>query len=621
MLPQTDDDIGSLEKKRKRLYEPDAVLHTRHPLTAPQESELPHAWGDHSLENVPYRQKRYVHLAGVFFVVAFLFFVISLGTAGYLFYFGGNAISVDKIIIDVQGPTTIAGGDIVPLSLTITNKNSAAIDNATIEINFPSGTRSVGSTSSAYPRYTENLGQIASGATVTRTVKAVVFGGAGQALLFPISFSYGTAGSNSTFVKESSYTLSVSSTPLSVSIDTLSETISGKPLTFTLTVRSNANVPLENVLLTVASPFGFSVTGSSPLMSGSNFLLGSLLPGEKKTVTLTGILVGQENEQRVFHFSVGTAKSASDQTLAVSYMTQDATVTITAPFIITTLALNNNTRPDVVVTSGSRHSVTVSYVNTLNTAVTNATVAVTLSGSAVDYNSIQTTSGFYRSTDHTIIFSRDTDPSLATLAPGASGIGSFTFSTLPAHAIGATPTATFTISVSGTRVGQTNVLEHVSASFVKTVKIATTITLSASSLHISGSIPPRVGQTTTYTIVWNARNGLSSIADGIVSAVLPSYVSYNDLANGAGSFSYDSGSRMVSWNIGDIAQGANAQGTFQVSFTPSSSQVGSAPPLTSALSFSGHDRFAGVQITASADPSTTDTKGDPGYIGANAFVQ
>ena len=164
-------------------------------------------------------------------------------------------------------------------------------------------------------------------------------------------------------------------------------------------------------------------------------------------------------------------------------------------------------------------------------------------------------------------------------------------------------------------------LEHVSASFVKTVKIATTITLSASSLHISGSIPPRVGQTTTYTIVWNARNGLSSIADGIVSAVLPSYVSYNDLANGAGSFSYDSGSRMVSWNIGDIAQGANAQGTFQVSFTPSSSQVGSAPPLTSALSFSGHDRFAGVQITASADPSTTDTKGDPGYIGANAFVQ
>ena len=40
--------------------------------------------------------------------------------------------------------------------------------------------------------------------------------------------------------------------------------------------------------------------------------------------------------------------------------------------------------------------------------VTNATAAVT-PGSAIDYDSIRTERGFYRSTDHTIIFSKDTD--------------------------------------------------------------------------------------------------------------------------------------------------------------------------------------------------------------------
>ncbi|MCR4275840.1 MAG: hypothetical protein NUV90_00420, partial [Candidatus Parcubacteria bacterium] len=71
----------------------------------------------------------------------------------------------------------------------------------------------------------------------------------------------------------------------------------------------------------------------------------------------------------------------------------------------------------------------------------------------------------------------------------------------------------------------------------------------------------------------------------------------------------------------DLAQGGSAQGTFQVSLTPSTSQKGLAPALTGPVSFSGYDRFAGVQISATADPVTTETKGDPGYVSTNAVVQ
>ncbi|MDO8593867.1 MAG: hypothetical protein Q7R59_03150 [bacterium] len=627
MPTRPEDDTGSLEKARERLYEPGATQEIQRPLAASGERFLPHAWEARQLESIPYRGKRHMRVAGIFFVFAFLFFVVSLGAAGYLFYFGGNSVSVDKITLDLQGPTTIAGGDTVPLSLTITNKNPVAVENATIEIDFPNGTKRADGTLAAYPRYTENLGELASGATVTRSIKAIVFGGAGQALVLPASFSFETRGSTTVFVKKTSYALAVSSTPLSVSVDTMAETVSGKPLTFTLNVRSNATVPLDNVVLAGAFPFGFMTTSSSLPLTGSNFVLGRMEPGASRTITLTGTLTGQDTEQRVFHFTVGTAKSATDQTLAISYMTQDATVAITAPFITTTLTLNGDSSSSVVVTPGSSQSVTVSYANTLLTSITNATIAITLSGSAVDYGSIQTTSGFYNSTNHTIIFSKDTDPSLATLAPLASGIGAFTFSTLPANAVGTAPTITLTISVSGTRVGQTNVPEQVSASMTKTVKVATVVALSSASLHSSGPlgnsgpVPPRSGQETTYTIMWNAKNGGSTIAGGTVSATLPGYVSYTGNTSGTGSFSYDSASRTVSWNIGDIAQGVNAQGAFQVSLTPSTSQSGSAPPLTGAPSFSGYDRFAGVQIKASADPSTTETKGDTGYTADNATVQ
>ena len=628
-MPPSSDDVSSLEHARERLYAQNAAPRPMDiPLVGADERSVPHEWGDKPPPPVvPRLGHRHVRLAGLFLAFAFAFFLVALGIAAYFFYFGGNSVSVDKIDIGIQGPTTIAGGDTVPLSLAITNRNPVAIENATLEIDFPDGTRSADNVLQPYPRYTEDLGELAPGATVMRSVKAVVFGAAGQALTMPVSLSYGTAGSNAVFVKKTSYAFAISSTPLSLSVDSLSEAVSGKPLTFALTVRSNATVPLANAVLSAAFPFGFSVASSSLPLSDSAFLLGTLPPGATKTVTLTGTLTGQDNEQRVFHFTVGTASSPSDQTIAVPYMTQDVTVTITAPFISTTLAVNGDTSGTFVLAPGSLQTVTLSYANTLATNVTNATVAVTVSGSAVDPASIQTANGFYQSATQTVVFDSDTDPSLASLPPGATGLGTFTFSTLPADALPASPSVAFAISVSGTRVGQANVPEQVNASVTKTAKVETTVVLSAAALHASGTlantgpVPPRANQATTYTVVWSARDLGSALAGATMTATLPSYVSYTGKTSGAGSFSYDGASRSVTWNAGDFPQGGSAQGSFQVSFTPSTSQKGSAPALTGAASFSGYDRFAGTQISATAAPATTETPADPGYVSANSIVQ
>ncbi len=622
--PQDEDDIGPVERARESLYNPVDIPRRRTPLSPAEERALPHAWKEKDVL-APHNGAKHVRLASIFLGIAVLFFLASLGVAGYFFYYGSNSVSTDKISIGIQGPTTIAGGDTVPLSLTITNKNPVALENATIEIDFPDGTRSATDVLDAYPRYVENLGTIESGATVTRSIKAIIFGAAGQTLNLPVSFSYGTTGSNATFEKKSSYALAISSTPLSVSVDALTETVSGAPLTFVLTVRSNATVPLDNIVLTTSSPFGFSVASSSVPLNNSTFVIGTLAPGASKQVTLTGALTGQDNDQRVFHFTVGTANSSQDPTLAVPYMTQDATVSIVSPFITTTLAINGNASPSVVLSPGSTQNVSLSYVNTLSTTVTNATISVAVTGSAIDYNSIKTANGFYNSANHTIVFSSDTDPALAALAPGGSGLGSFTFSTLPAGA--SSPTVTFSTSVSGTRVGQANVPEQVTASATEVAKVETSVLFSsrasraAGVFQESGPIPPRANQATTYAVIWSVQDAGSAVAGGTVTATLPSYVSYTGKTSGSGTFSYDSVSRTVTWRTGDLAQGGSARGAFQVSLTPSTSQKGGIVALTSTPSFSGYDRFAGVQISSAADSATTETKSDPGYVPTDSMVQ
>jgi hypothetical protein len=621
-------DVGSLEKARERLYSPTGDTGgTRTPFLKNPLNALPHEWKDTLLPAHLEGGERHVRLATIFLGAAAAFFVIALVVAGLLISVGGNSVSVDKISIEVQAPTSITGGDTVPLAVTILNRNPVAVENATIEIDFPPGTKDASNTSESYPHYIEQIGRLGSGEQVTRSVKAVFFGASGQTLMVPISLSFGTSGSNATFVKKSAYTLTVSSTPLEVSVDTLTETVSGKPLTLTLTVRSNATVPLKNVVLLGAFPFGFTPVSSSIPLTNSTFLIGTLQPGQSKTITLTGTLTGQNNEQRVFRFSIGTASSPKDQTLAVTYLTQDATVTIAAPFISTTLSLNGSRVQDAVITPDSHQNVSVTYTNTLPTSIENAHVEVKISGSAVDYDSIRTSSGFYNSSTRTIVFGSDTDPSLSSLAPGASGVGAFGFSTLPADEIGSSPSVSFTVSVSGTRIGQTSVPEQVSASITETAKVRTLVLLTAAALHSSGPfnnsgpIPPVAEEATTYTIVWGVENKGSTIAGATVSATLPSYVTYTTNTNGSGLFSYNESSRVVTWTIGDVPQGGSITGAFQVSLTPSTSQKGGAPALTSGISFTGYDRFASVQLTASADPVTTETRGDPGYRSDDGVVQ
>ncbi len=627
MPPQEEDNVSALEKARERLYDPELDLSGRKVYEHADRRSLPHVWKERVLPATLVGPKRHVRLATLFFAGALLFFVLSLTATLLIFYTGGNSVSVDKIVVNVQGPTTIASGDATPLTITITNKNAVALKDATIEVTFPAGTRSATSVTTPYPRYSEDLGSLASGETITRTVKAVVFGGAGQTLTLPVSLSYGAADSSATFVKKSTFPIVVSTTPLSLSVEALSEAVSGQAFPITLTVTSNASVPLTNVVLTAAFPYGYTVTSSSIPLANSSFLIGVLQPGASKKITVTGTLTGQQSDQKAFHFTLGTASSAQDQVLAVTYSTTDTSVVMTAPFINTTLAINGDSSPNVILNPGTVQSVALTYTNTLPLNIADATVAVTLSGSAVDYNSIQTSNGFYRSSDHTVLFSRDTDPALAQLSPGASGVGTFTFSTVPLGTVKVAPTVTFTISMSGTRTGETNVPQELTATAVKSAKVATSISLTASSFHNAGVIvstgpnPPVVGQTTTYAIVWNVRNAGSEGAAGTVKDNLPSYVSYNNATSGSGTFSYDPGSRTVTWNTGDLNQGATAQGAFQVSFNPSSSQKGTAPELTTKATFSGFDRFAGVQVSASADPVSTETKGDPGYVPTNSIVQ
>jgi hypothetical protein len=239
---------------------------------------------------------------------------------------------------------------------------------------------------------------------------------------------------------------------------------------------------------------------------------------------------------------------------------------------------------------------------------------------------VQVDNGFYQSSDNTIHFNRDTDSALSALAPGGNGVGSFTFTTSPSAASG---TINLTISIKGQRISQSSVPENVTATVQKTIRVANNLTLSTGALHTSGGfvnvgpVPPTVNQTTGYAVVWKIANIVNAVAGAKVTATLPTYVTWTGQSNASsGAITYNSVTRTVTWDLGDLGANSGAtQASFQVNLTPSISQKGISPSLTSSPVLTGYDRFAQTSLSVTGNAATTDTVGDPGYRPGSGSVQ
>ena len=276
MPPNTPDDTSTLERMRRTLYaneEPETF-------EAPQLTETPRAatplpaegWAPPAA-TLP-RKKKKISYAALSLGVAALFFVIAASAAAYFLIHGGRSVSTDRIIVTPDGPTTLGSGDTLTLLISIENQNPVAARETTLFIDFPETSRSPENEAEAFVHYENTVGEIAAGATGTRSVQVVLFGAENERILIPIRFEYRTEGSNAVYVKEAEYEVVITSSPISVRAVAISEVAVGQPLTFAVTVRSNANAPIENVAVLAQYPSGYTPRGGE----GPVFPVGTLAP-------------------------------------------------------------------------------------------------------------------------------------------------------------------------------------------------------------------------------------------------------------------------------------------------------------------------------------------------------
>jgi len=572
------------------------------------------------------------------FIFSILFFVVAVGVATYIFLGGGNQISSNNVDIKVVGPITIGGGQEVSLDINVINNNNTDLSSPVLTVKYPDGTRVSTDPSQALTEEKFPLDTIKSGASLNQNIKAIFFGDKDTTKEIQISLEYRVVNSSALFYKDKTYELSISSAPVIITPTYPQQVNSGQEISFNVEVASNSKDPINNFLVNVGYPSGFNFESASPSASFGNNIwqLSNLGPGEKQTIAIKGNIIGQDNEEKVFKVTAGSASKDDERQISIPFSDLMESITINKPFVGLDVSVGGQSG-DIAVKGGSQVTTDLTIKNNLPTKLFNAFAQVALSGGALDESNVMPSDGgFFQSSNNTILWDQRSVSELASMDPGSEKQLSFSLSPLLYSAItnGAKPDIEMTITVKGQRTSDSGSTEDVSATETRKIVLTTDLNLiakttrSEGNLENSGPVPPKAGTPTTYNVVWTITNTFNQVSNVQVETTLPSYVKWNNLTSPSNEiFSFDPATNEVIWNVGSVLPntGFNSspkQVYFQLEFLPSVSQVGQTPNLTGDTSISGNDKITGAKIQSSVAGPTVNFSGDSDFnAGDDKVVQ
>jgi hypothetical protein len=207
------------------------------------------------------------------------------------------------------------------------------------------------------------------------------------------------------------------------------------------------------------------------------------------------------------------------------------------------------------------------------------------------------------------------------LPAGSEGIVGFSFAVPSNDVLQSLRNPYFTMSVNGAgkRISETGVPENLQSTVSQRIGVASDLTLTAQGLYHAnpfgsvGPLPPKAGTETTYAAVFTVVNTTNKVTNAKLTATIPPYVrwvgSYSPRSENV-TFNLTNGT--FTWEIGEINPGVGVgsttprQAAVAIGFTPSTSQIGTAPIILQDITLTGTDAATGIAIVKKIDDLSSD---------------
>ena len=565
--------------------------------------------------NKPRRYRKIVLLTSIGLLA------LGVALAAAFVFFGGKRISADNINFNIEGPNTIGSSETLSFQVAVTNQNTVAIENATLVLRYPEGTRTVSDPIKNVYEDRIAVGTLQPGEAKNVPIQVAVFGKENDIKEIKATFEYRVIDSDGMFYKEAPpLKFQIISSPITLLVSSIGKVAAGQPVEVTLTVKSNTNKELKDVLISAAYPNGFAYSQSDPkpFYNQNVWKIDTLKPEQSTKIKIKGVISGLTEEKFGINFSAGVANT-ENQYMVGSLLAEARTeFVIETPFLAVDISIGGDSDGSVVLQAYKAASFDIIVKNTLSEAVYDAVVEVVPKGNAFSAESVDSSEGYYDSNKNVIRWESANTPSLAQIPPGETR--KLNFSLQPIKNLG-TAALDVTVNVYARRVGEPSAQEQLIGTVSATARYATEATLSAGATHMTGPVPPKVGQTTRYLLTLVAEAGGNNMTNTVITTSFPSYVNWLDEYSGPGTVDYNPVTRELAWRAGDVNTGMKRELSIAVSIVPSLSQVGSIPLLLNQQQLTATDRFTNTAVKAVSDSVSTELAEEGGFAKGNGKVE
>jgi len=609
----------ALEELKKKIYKPGAQFGERarppeafQPGRQPKE-RTPSDWSKLKKKGLSPRRKKYWLIGSL---AVFIFLIVI----GWLFWHGLTSFDKDKVGLEINGAERVISGEEIVYIIRYQNQTRLELTQLQLVFHYPE---------QSIPSETDDLVQaielddLAVGQENQIELPARIIGLEDEKKTAWAELNYQPAGLSSTFTNRAEFSNEIISVPLILDLDLPDRLVNGQSFRFSLKYVNQAEVSFENLGVKINYPTGFSFQSADPQPSEENnsWSLDNLMAGQEGKIFIQGLIQGEEGQAQSFRAELGIFKEEEFEPIA---KTINALEISSSPLSVDQTV---NGQTNYIAKAGERLVYLINYQNTTDVGIDEVVITSELTGAAFDLSSLDLKEGSFDGASRTITWKTSNLPALEFLRPGQNGQLSFSINLKDPLPINSYTDKNFEVTNSVKIDSSQPPLSlgdiQIAGQSQLVSKIASQLTLQTKGYYYddlisnSGPIPPKVGQTTTYTIKWRLINTANDLEEVKFEASLPPHVQWQDRVSPSDeNLNYNARTGRLTWQVGHLPAATGVllpvkQVAFQVAITPGLAHLGGFVELIGQSRANGRDTFANLDLEKTSSPIDTDLPDDP----------
>lgn len=549
------------------------------------------------------------------------FFVFGMIVVGVLvgivvviilyFKFIGSAFLEERVTVTIEGPERVRSAEESTYKLTVINGNRVSLENVKLFLEYPENMSiqeepyllKEGFTSSKI-----DAGSVAARGEKSFEVSFKPFGPRDRQVYLNATVQYQPKNFTSTFEKSSQKSITIQSSPITLTIIPTKEAANGDAVFVEIIVKNESSATYKNLEIRLDYPEGFTYTGAEPIPSRDKRIwkVPSLEPKEQIKFVINGTLEGNVDALKKFYVQIGELR---DNNELLIYTENEGTIRIIASRVQLTVQPSKE-----ALYPGDKMYYTITFKNTSDVPLRDLILYQYIDSRLIVKEEVTAQGGYYDNEKNVIYWKASDIPSLKNLQPG--GEGSVTSGVVIAGMVPMNNEndSNFTVNthaeIESLDVDSPIWQNKRIRSAEKITKIHSKLILNILAVYNDGElpntgpIPLQKGKETTFTVRFSIMNTSNDLKNVIVNTSLPSGIIWKDsyLPENADIVANPRGND-VKWVLGTVDSGVGFISpvrtlAFQIGVKPSSNQtVSSRVEILNPVTITALDSFTEKEIS------------------------